>query len=66
MSLKLGSGTPTALKLGSTTVTAVYLGSTQVYSTATFRERQIPGGPMLNESGTREAQVPGGPFVVGA
>lgn len=26
-------------------------------------ERQVPGGPFVNESGTAQRQVPGGPFV---
>lgn len=26
-------------------------------------QRQIPGGPFVNETGTRQAQIPGGPFV---
>jgi hypothetical protein len=26
-------------------------------------ERQIPGGPFVNETGTAQRQIPGGPFV---
>lgn len=26
-------------------------------------QRQIPGGPYVNETGTRQAQIPGGPYL---
>jgi len=26
-------------------------------------ERQVPGGPFVNETGTAQRQIPGGPFV---
>lgn len=28
-------------------------------------ERQIPGGPFVNETGTDQQQIPGGPFLNG-